>query len=521
MGVLLATAVPFASKASFARADDAATGPLKFRQAHYTLLGSPDPSLSPGSRILVLPKDFAPGPGGISLTQKLWDHETGAEEPPSLWSGKSYLIPAIEVPAFNLALNGVARLIYPTQTENGKKVFKTDPSSFWDNLIRGHWGIDNDDYVTNQIRHPYQGSIYQGLARSAGLSFWESAGYTFLGSFLWETGGETTPPSINDQVASGVGGVFLGEALFRMASLILEHTRPGFWRELGTAVVSPPTSFNRHAFGSRFKAIFPSRDPAIFWRFQLGPTVNIYTSGAPSSDFEPNEAMVNFLLTYGLPGKPGYSYTRPFDYFEFEITGVGNTVHPLNPVQNVMTRGLLLGRDYEIGGSYRGIWGLYGSYDYVSMPFFRVSTTALSFGTTSQWWLSRSVALQSSALAGAGFGAGGDSPSVGDRDYHYGANGQALLSLRLILGDSAMLEATHREYYISKLGSTPRGSETIGHLNLGATVRIYGPHAVGIHWLFSTRDGEYSDIPDQHHRMARVALLYNLLGHTHFGAVKW
>ncbi|MCK9389946.1 MAG: DUF3943 domain-containing protein [Syntrophales bacterium] len=44
----------------------------------------------------------------------------------------------------------------------------------------------------NQLLHPYQGSIYYGLARSAGLSFWESSAYTFAGSFLWETAGETT-----------------------------------------------------------------------------------------------------------------------------------------------------------------------------------------------------------------------------------------------------------------------------------------------------------------------------------------
>jgi hypothetical protein len=45
--------------------------------------------------------------------------------------------------------------------------------------------------------------------------------------------GETTNPSINDQIANGIGGTFFGETLFRMASLVLEGDgeKPGLWRE--------------------------------------------------------------------------------------------------------------------------------------------------------------------------------------------------------------------------------------------------------------------------------------------------
>jgi hypothetical protein len=75
--------------------------------------------------------------------------------------------------------------------------------------------------------------MYYLFARSAGLDYWTSWGYAFMGSLLWETGGETTLPSINDQIMSGITGVFLGEPLFRISSLILEHggERPGFRRE--------------------------------------------------------------------------------------------------------------------------------------------------------------------------------------------------------------------------------------------------------------------------------------------------
>ena len=75
---------------------------------------------------------------------------------------------------------------------------------------------DSDPFGVNQFGHPYQGAMYHGFARSAGFDYWHSLGYAFAGSIVWEIAGERTRPSRNDQVASGVGGTFLGEALFRM-----------------------------------------------------------------------------------------------------------------------------------------------------------------------------------------------------------------------------------------------------------------------------------------------------------------
>jgi hypothetical protein len=437
-------------------------------------------------------------------------------------AGKSYLIPALEIPVFILALNGYSRLATPNEEEDGKKVYSVTLSSFRDHVFHGPWGFDRDAFAMNQLMHPYQGSIYYGLARSAGLSFWESFAYTFAGSFLWETGGETTPPSVNDQVASGIAGAFFGEPLFRMASLLLEGggEKPGFWRELGATVLSPPTGFNRLVFGERFKPVFPSHDPATFWRLQFGAFLNnrLYDQGG-LSHVGRKDSTINFSMAYGLPGKPGYSYTRPFDYFHFESMAVSNSE---NPIQDVMLRGLLFGKKYEAGDSYRGVWGLYGGYDYISPQIFRVSSTAASLGTTFQWWLAKAVALQGSVLGGIGYGAAGKVAGSGERDYHYGIAPQGLLALRLILDDKAMLDATARGYYISGLGSTETGgNETIGRLNMGLTVRIYGRHALGIQYLASRRDAHYPDRADSQQRAGTFSLVYTLLGDTRFGAVEW
>jgi hypothetical protein len=343
-----------------------------------------------------------------------------------------------------------------------------------------------------------------------------------VGSFLWETGGETTHPSINDQIASGIGGSFMGEALFRMASLVLEGNgdKPGLWRELGATALSPPTGINRHAFGERFKPVFPSHNPATFWRLRLGLNLNTDVNDpVNSSTIKEHEATADFIMAYGLPGKPGYRYTRPFDYFHFELTSLGNAD---NPIDNIMIRGLLLGKDYEAGKSYRGIWGLYGGYDYISPEIFRVSSTSVSLGTTFQWWLSRAVALQGSVLGGIGYAAAGNVTQVGERDYHYGVAPQGLLALRLILGDMAMFDLTGRAYYLTGMGGDdPGGAETIDRLNMGFTYRIYDRHALGIHYIASLRDAHYPDRADSHQTMGTVSIAYTFLGTPGFGAVEW
>ena len=442
-------------------------------------------------------------------TPSQWWHtplnwETGA--------GRSYFLPTVEIPAYILLLNQYNRHFTEPQ-----EVYRTTWNTFWQHVTDPHWVIDNDQFSVNQFLHPYGGSIYYGLARSTGLNFWESFLYSTAGSYLWEMGGETTDPSINDMISTPIGGSFMGEPFFRMASLLLEteEGRPGFWRELGAAVISPPTGLNRLAFGNRFDAVYPSNRPATFLRLQLGGTL---TSGSQnvSSSVKERGFVGDFTFTYGLPGKPGYTYIRPFDYFDFHVTAVtANTLESLN------TRGLLVGRTYESGDSTRGIWGLFGSYDYISPQVFRVSSTALSLGTTWQSWLGQMIALQGTALAGAGYGAAGSIQRREERDYHYGVTPQGLLALRLIFGDRAMIDLTGREYYVSSLLASERGEENMLRGEGSFTLRVIGQHGIALRYLVSQRNAHYPNVEFRDQTVATISLMYVLLGSSGFGAVEW
>ena len=77
---------------------------------------------------------------------------------------------------------------------------------------------------------------------------------------------------------------------------------------------------------------------------------------------------IDYSITYGLPGKLGYRYRRPFDYFHFEFTAVPNASSAGNAIENVSIRGLLVGASYEAGEAYRGVWGLFGGYDAARTP---------------------------------------------------------------------------------------------------------------------------------------------------------
>ncbi|MFZ1745585.1 MAG: DUF3943 domain-containing protein [Nitrospirales bacterium] len=444
----------------------------------------------------------------------------GAEEVPPFsltWEkrpNRSYLIPALEIPLYAFLLNQFDRNFTDPEEE-----YRTTGHSIKENITDGKWVVDNDQFSVNQFLHPYGGTIYFGLARSASLNFWESSLAAATGSLIWELGGERTRPSINDQFTTTFGGIFLGEPLFRMANLLLESDEegePGFWRELAAGIISPPTAFNRFVFGNRFDAIYPSHKPATFMRLQVGGTL---TSGVHnvSSNVKTRGAIGDVTIRYGLPGKPGYSYSRPFDYFDFHFTAV-----TANAVESVNTHGLLIGNTYAASASTRGVWGLYGSYDYINPQVFRVSTSALSLGTTWQSWLSEDVAVQGTALGGAGYGAAGSIKRTGNRDYHYGFTPQALLALRLIMGDRLMIDFTGQEYYVSGLlSSESHGRENILRGNASLTLRIIGRHGIALRYVASQRNASYSDVDYHNQTVGTLSLMYVLLGSSGFGAVEW
>jgi len=83
---------------------------------------------------------------------------------------KNYYLPAIEIVGFEAILNLANR-------NDPSGDYKSNLSSIRHNLSSS-WKVDHDPFRTNQLGHPYAGSMYHTFARSLGLDYWESFAYT-------------------------------------------------------------------------------------------------------------------------------------------------------------------------------------------------------------------------------------------------------------------------------------------------------------------------------------------------------
>jgi hypothetical protein len=375
--------------------------------------------------------------------------------------------------------------------------------------------------------------MYHGIARSNGLGYWPSAAYTFAGSALWEIAGETTPPSRNDQIASGIAGSFLGEPLFRISRLLIDRSDdgPGVWRILGSMLASPPAGINHVLLGEPAGSLEPDAVPFADIRVQFGATAAVIGGSGFGSDFAQRQPRLAMSMDYGYPGKANYRHERPFDYFRIE-----SSVSPQG-MEQLSTRGLVAGGDYG-AGRLGGIWGIYGSYDYFAPDDIHFSSTAASFGTTLQTSISDSLTVQSSGLAGVGYVAAqaaasappshiasaakaGEASSQTIREYHYGVAPQALGNVRFIAGRRAALDVTAREYFITGVGgfgTSQRDLIFVGDSSLA--IRIAGRHALGLTYQLTRRSSDVPALPDHIQTRTTAGIFYTFLGSGGFGAVR-
>ncbi|WP_291127035.1 DUF3943 domain-containing protein, partial [Dysgonomonas sp. UBA7698] len=122
--------------------------------------------------------------------------------------------------------------------------------------LNGGFVWDNDQMGTNMFLHPYHGNLYYNSARSRGFNYWESGLFALGGSAMWELFMENEYPSINDIIATPIGGLSLGEVLYRTSDLVLDDRREGshrFGRELAAFVIAPTRGLTRILNGDAWR----------------------------------------------------------------------------------------------------------------------------------------------------------------------------------------------------------------------------------------------------------------------------
>lgn len=176
---------------------------------------------------------------------------------------------------------------------------------------------DTDKFSTNLVAHPYHGSLYFNAARSNGMSFWQSIPYSFGGSLMWEFFMENERPSINDLLATTIGGTELGEITFRLSDLLLDNRATGsdrIRREILAGMISPIRAINRLITGEAWKHSATSgkvfRDVPVDFLIGIGPRFLAEQENTKKGEFSAN---LSVLLNYGNPFDD--DYYSPYEWF--------------------------------------------------------------------------------------------------------------------------------------------------------------------------------------------------------------
>ncbi|MDR2951172.1 MAG: DUF3943 domain-containing protein [Prevotella sp.] len=199
---------------------------------------------------------------------------------------------------------------------------------------------DNDYMGTNMFLHPYHGNLYFNAGRANGLNYWESGALALGGSAMWELFMECEYPSTNDIIATPIGGMALGEVLFRTSDLILDDRRTGssrFGQELAAFIIAPTRGLTRIINGDAWR-----KRPTSGKQFGV-PDVSVEVSmGIRALELKDQifDKGLGFATNINVEYGDRYEAetNKPYDYFTFKANLNGQGSQPLISQLNITGR---------------------------------------------------------------------------------------------------------------------------------------------------------------------------------------
>ncbi len=419
-----------------------------------------------------------------------WDQNNASALQDTFIMDKNFVRAAAEVVGLNLLVWSYDRYI----RAGGGAGFRIGFNSWEENLINGfEW--DDNSFNTNQFAHPYHGSLYFNAARSNGYSFWESVPFTFAGSYGWEFFGETHHPSMNDWIATSVGGAGLGEILHRFSEMILDNRAKGSertWREIGGFVVNPVNGLNRLIDGdiNRYHANSSERF-ALNYRSQVD--IGIRQTGQDKLwESDSTRVFVNFQFDYGDPFFGDMN--SPFDHFDLELQLNFSDKSTIGLVQS---NGLLAGTFLAETDDATHILAAWHHFDFVSNNQFEFGAQSLGGGLLSRFETSNGLELRTSLeLSAIILGAtSSDYASLSGRDYDYGPGITAAFYADFISNGHKMLSISHEQHFIHTVNGN-RSDHNISISKVRAAVPLQKNWSIGAEYQLMLADRIYDDYPD-------------------------
>ena len=291
------------------------------------------------------------------------------------------------------------------------------------------WIWAPDRFGMNFFMHPYGGGAFFNAARANGYTFWESAPFVLLGSYMWKIFGETGAPERNSLVATTFGGIFLGEIFYRLGSNILDDQTTGanrFFREFAVAIISP-TRFTSRLLNGYLTRVTPDE---VYQKEPINVTLSggyhRVNEGTHFSGGGNNSVNLDMMVDYGNPFEK--VSRKPFDYFKIRGDidfGVGRKI-----VDAVTGDGILYGSNVQ-AGSLEMLIGLFDHMNYFDNWTFELGTFAFGPSVISKVPMSAKSSLYTNIHVGiVPFGAlsnrfGPDTSQL--RDYDFGGGAETKL----------------------------------------------------------------------------------------------
>ena len=401
---------------------------------------------------------------------------------------KNYLKAGFEVAGINTAIWAYDRYI---KKANWVKI---SAQSIWRNIKRGYYW-DNNSFQANQLDHPYQGSLFWCSARVNGLNYWESTFYPFFGSLIWEVALENNQPSTNDAIMTTLGGITLGEVLFRLSNLIIRNNKGGFerfLREISTFIASPAVAIDRLITGKSFRIGRKVEKHFYKLSFPVGSYRKVPVLG------------VNLEFLDAIEKTD--SEISPYDYFTFDLRTKWKNKRL--KIERVLTAGLITGLKAK-----RSLFGIFGDFDYINIPGNKISAVGfgpgfvLNFGEN---FIFKTSAGLSGIFGGASssfvltygeeiFRKHGEHHRFGPRSdpYYLGPGIKGKFNFGLEGKNLFDISADLSYYWINSIFGT-NAKEYITRICCRGSINLFSWSQIGIEYEYYFKEGTYRDYTPLH-----------------------
>lgn len=364
----------------------------------------------------------------------------------------------------------------------------------WRRNIQRGFEWDNNGFPTNMFMHPYHGNLFFNAARNNGYSYWEALPFAFAGSMMWETFGENNKQAINDWVATSVGGIAIGEALYRTSHLVWDNQATGLnraWREFAGFLINPIGGFNRAVRGewSRVGPNPPERFPSESGAY-LRSGVRVVEEDESGSKTQ--HPFFEMDLQYGNPFEGGFR--KPFD--AFSLTTQVN-FSDKTPIGRLQVEGALWGTNVKSTEKQRHTFSLLQNFDYINNAAFETGGQRLSGALFSEVRIGDGVYLgtktQGSLLLL--WGVSSNYAEIVGRDYDFGSGAGFRLDATLNALRTDLAEVTYEVFWMTTLSGT-KGHNFIHAFTVRGGMPIWKSLGAGADFRLFARHSTYSDFPN-------------------------